>query len=373
MIDHSTNEYHPTEVSAPGETLLETIEALGMPQSEVARRTGFTPKHINSIISGKAGITAETALRLERVLSVPSHFWLNLEQNYRASLERQRERELIQRRLTSYEKWMSLFPLASMIRLGWLPKTTDRADRVRSLLGFFCIATEEQWSWDRCLGSTTSFRQSQKLKIDMGSVAVWMWKGFTEAQRIPCKPFSASQFKKALIEARKLSRSESSSTWTILQGMCADAGVALVSVPGLPKTRTYGAARWVSPQKAMIQLSLRGKTDDQFWFSFFHEAGHILLHGKTESFIDSEDSGDHSNEEIQANAYAMDILIPRDQWIDFVQSHRMISPRSIIDFANRLGIAPGIVVGRLQKEAVIQYNQCNSLKRRIDMDSLTTS
>ncbi len=373
MIDYSTNQYHPVEVTLPGVTLLETIESLGIPQVEVARRTGFTPKHINSIISGKASITPETALRLERVLGVPSHFWLNLEQNYQASVERQREREMIESRFVSYTKWVSQFPVAAMIRLGWVPKTTDRIDRIRSLLDFFGIASDEQWSWERCLGSSTAFRQSQTLKADKGSVAAWAWKGYTEAQRLACGQFSASGFKTVLSETRKLSRSLSATTWTTLQNSCADAGVALVSIPSLPGLRTYGAARWVNPQRAMIQLSFRGKTDDQFWFSFYHEAGHVLLHGKTEAFIDSEGSQDHSEEEIQANEFAMNTLIPQDQWDRFLRSSSPITNKSIVSFAGKLGIAPGIVVGRLQKEKTVRYDQYNRLKQHIDPADLTAN
>ncbi|HEY3295369.1 MAG TPA: HigA family addiction module antitoxin [bacterium] len=372
MIDHSLNQYHPIEVTLPGATLLETIESLGIPQVEVARRTGFTPKHINSIISGKASITPETALRLERVLGVSSHFWLNLEQNYQASVERQREREMIEQRIVTYTKWVAQFPIAAMIRLEWLPKTSDQIDRVRSLLDFFGIASEEQWSWDRVLGTNTAFRQSQALKADKGSVAAWAWKGYSEAQRLVCSQFSATKFKAALNEARNLSRNPLSESWPVLRALCADAGVALLTVPSLPGLHMYGAARWVNPQRAMIQLSFRGKTNDQFWFSFYHEAGHILLHGKTETFIDSVGAQEHTKEENEANAFASDALIPRDQWKSFLASNASFTGKSINSFSVKLGIAPGIVVGRLQKEKLLRYDQFNGLKQHVDLFDLTT-
>ena len=80
--------------------------------------------------------------------------------------------------------------------------------------------------------------------------------------------------------------------------------------------RASGASRWVSPSKAIIQLSLRYRWEDHFWFSFFHEGAHVYLHGKRQAFIDlptaREDGGVADGElEAEANRFAADILIPR--------------------------------------------------------------
>ncbi len=152
-----------------------------------------------------------------------------------------------------------------------------------------------------------------------------------------------------------------------MKELCSDAGVAIVFIPELPRTRTYGATRWLSPGKALIQLSLRGKTDDLLWFNFFHEAGHILLHGKRDVFIEAE-AGNRpevrkSDKELEADHFAQDFLIPSVEYHSFIQAQDF-TLANIRRFANRLGIAPGIVVGRLQHDGKIPFSKGNVLKKR---------
>ena len=158
--------------------------------------------------------------------------------------------------------------------------------------------------------------------------------------------------------------------------LCAAAGVAVTFVPELPKLRLWGATRWLTPDKALVQLSLRYKTDDHVWFTFFHEAGHVLLHGKRTVFVENTPVGvrptqdtqtgtpqGSEEEEAQANKFAADFLIPPDRYGEFVEAGSK-SCVAIQAFAKDLGIASGIVVGRLQHDSVISYSACNGLKAR---------
>jgi HTH-type transcriptional regulator/antitoxin HigA len=122
-----------------------------------------------------------------------------------------------------------------------------------------------------------------------------------------------------------------------------------------------GLTRWLSKDKALIQLSLKYKTDDQVWFTFFHEAGHILLHGKRSVFIECPGRAD-TPEEREADAFARDFLIP--------PSYRarlplLKSKAAIQSFARELGVSPGIVVGRLQHDHLLQPSFCNDLKVKL--------
>src|SRR5262249_24527695 len=122
-----------------------------------------------------------------------------------------------------------------------------------------------------------------------------------------------------------------------------------------------GAAHWLSPDKALIQLTLRGKTNDLFWFTFFHEAGHILKHGKKEKFVDGGQL--QNTQEVDADRFAADFLIPRDRSPEL---HRLQTRGQIVAFARSVGIAPGIVLGRLQKEGLAPYqHHDNDLKMRL--------
>jgi Zn-dependent peptidase ImmA (M78 family) len=152
-----------------------------------------------------------------------------------------------------------------------------------------------------------------------------------------------------------------------MRKICADAGVAVVFTPEIPGTHVYGATRWLKATQPLIQLSLRGKSDDHLWFSFFHEAGHILLHGKDEVFIEATDQdGTGRNgikKEQEADQFSRDFLIPPKEYQTFLED-RQFDLTSIQEFAAKLDIAPGIIVGRLQHDKVIEFNRANSLKKR---------
>ncbi|MBF0401228.1 MAG: ImmA/IrrE family metallo-endopeptidase [Magnetococcales bacterium] len=117
---------------------------------------------------------------------------------------------------------------------------------------------------------------------------------------------------------------------------CAEVGVAVVFVRELPKTGISGATRWLTPDKALIQLSLLYKSDDHLWFTFFHEAGHTLLHGKKDLFLEDEREKDQKKED-EANQFAADLLVPSGQWTAFKQSFPG-TLASVENFAKELGI-----------------------------------
>ena len=148
--------------------------------------------------------------------------------------------------------------------------------------------------------------------------------------------------------------------------LCRAAGVALIFVPEVPGTRAHGATRWLTPSKAILQLSLRGKTDDFLWFTFFHETAHILKHGKRDIFIEAPDGTtdqETRRKEHEADTFASDFLIPKHALNEFRQQSRF-NTHTIQRFATQLGIAPGIVVGRLQHEKLLPFAHLNVLKRR---------
>jgi HTH-type transcriptional regulator / antitoxin HigA len=154
-----------------------------------------------------------------------------------------------------------------------------------------------------------------------------------------------------------------------LRDRCAAAGVAVVIVPPLPGVRAYGATRWLHSTKALIQLSLRGKTDDHLWFTFFHEAGHVLKHGKRAVFVEDGDpkAAARDPREAEADVFACELLIPATEYENFC-ARGDFSLAAIRKFASRLGIAPGILAGRLQHEKKLPFSRGNQLKRRFEFE-----
>ncbi len=359
MVREMLNEYTPDEVSRPGETLLEVIMELGMTQAELAERTGRPRKTINEIINGIAAITPETALHLERVLGIPASFWNNRESHYREYLARKAEQERLEKEI----KWVDNFPLSAMAKLGWIDNPRDKVEKLKALLSYFGVASPESW-FQMWRGRAAEYRKSKTLNSSDYALAAWLRRGELVAQDVPCEPFEERRFKAILAGLRALTRYEPSAYLLQIQKACAECGVAVVFIPELPGTRAWGATRWLSPSKALIQLSLRGKTDDQLWFTFLHECCHILKHGKREEFIETDEGC--SDKEDEANRFAEELLIPRGSFQDFVEKGSF-SGVAVLEFAYEIGIAPGIVVGRLQKEGYIPWKNLNGLKRKLDI------
>lgn len=352
-----TNHYAPDFVTPPGDTLLETLNVLGMTQTELAERTGRPKKTINEIINGKTAITPETALQFERVLGVPASFWNSREQQYRASLAKQAEQKALQ----AHPDWLKQFPVREMIKRGWLTSRTDNVEQLQEVLGFFGIATPSQWDtlWS---ATAVSYRQSKVWTTDPYILSVWLRRGQIEAQQVECAPYNPEGFELTLRKIRLLTDTDPDVFQPETIRLCAQEGVAVVFVPELPRVRVNGATYWYA-NKPVIQLSLRYKSDDQLWFTFFHEAGHILKHGKRNLFIEA--NGDEDEKEAEANRFASDMLIPPEKYHQFHPRGLHYSKAEIIAFAHELGIAPGIVVGRLQHDHKLPNQNCNDLKRRL--------
>jgi len=358
MSKQFENQFIPNYATPPGETLLETIQTLGMNQAELAKRTGRPLKTINEIIKGKAAITPETALQLERVLGVPASFWNNLERNYCEARARLDEQARLQNQLA----WLKRIPVKAITALGWVAVCDDPVQQFQTVLQFFGVASPNQWEnmWGK---PVAAYRQSRAFQSDPGAVSAWLRKGELDAQQIACQPYDAAKFQSALKRARTLTTAAPEEFCPALTRLCAQAGVAVVFVPELPKVRVSGVTRWLAPDKALIQLSLFYKRDDQLWFTFFHEAGHIVLHGKRDVFLEEDDLvGDKEN---QANDFAANVLIAPSDWERFIQAGAYRSKTGIQQFADEIGIAPGIVVGRLQHERHLPHSHCNDLIRRL--------
>ncbi|SIT51346.1 Plasmid maintenance system antidote protein [Paraburkholderia piptadeniae] len=356
MAKQPTNEFQPDYAVSPGEILGDELETRGMTQQELARRTGLTPKHIVSLVQAKSSITPETAIKLERALGMPADYWLNLESQYQEALARIDEEAKLEHDLD----WLKRIPIALMTKLNWVERRSDAKAQLVEVLRFFGIASVSQWD-DMWPNLNVAYRQHNSQEIFPEAVSAWLRRGEIEASQIPCGPFEKAAFRDALDKIRLLTIERPESFVPRMQELCAAAGVAVVFVPALPKTGVSGATRWLNANKAIIQLSLRYRTDDHLWFTFFHEAGHILLHGKKELFLEGANGLDASKE-AEANHFAEQELLPRSQFSAFIRRNQF-NKASIASFAKEIGIAPGIVVGQLQHRQLLPRNHCNELKQ----------
>jgi addiction module HigA family antidote len=354
--------FEPDFAVPPGETLAETLETLGMTQAELAERMGRPLKTINEIVAAKAMITSDTALQLEKVLGVPASFWTNHERIYRDTLARRRETGELAHQLG----WLKTIPVKDLIRAGWIEAVAEPVAQLRMVLRFFGVAGVEEWRalWE---SPDAIFRKSPAFTANRPATSAWLRQGEIEAQKLDCAPFDEARFVEVLRQLRSFTAKNPDEFVPALHEQCGNAGVAVVIVPPLPGVRAYGATRWMHSTKALIQLSLRGKTDDHLWFTFFHEAGHVLKHGKRAAFVEDGDEKVAARDprEAEADAFACDLLISPADYERFC-ANGDFSVAAIRRFAEKIGIGAGIVAGRLQHDGKIPFSRANQLKRRFD-------
>jgi len=346
--------YEPERALPPGATLQEVLDEQGMTQSDLATRTGLSTKHINQIIKGTAPVTAETAILLERTTGVSAAVWANLESAYQVERSRAKEAE----RLTADLDWLTTLPVAELVKRKRIPDVESPVATLREVCNFFGVA--DKASWDALWQLPTAYRRSRVFASDPGAVAAWLRIGEIEAAKIECEPFDKAGLRSLLEELRGLTQEKDPEVWVQrLRNLCREVGVSIVFEPEISGARIVGAARWIHPEKALIQLSLRHRWSDIFWFTLFHEVGHLLLHSKKDIFIN--DPGPHSGAELEADAFAAQILIPRRNEPRLAE---LQTESDVVTFAEELGIGPDIVVGRLQFEKRWPYNRGAKLKRR---------
>jgi HTH-type transcriptional regulator / antitoxin HigA len=351
----------------PGEIVSEYVEFHGWTQRDLARRTGLTPKTISEICNGKAPVMPATALALEKVLRRPADFWLNLQRQYDEAEARNRELH----KSGAWTDWARKFPLKDMKRLRFLlPEGRSDAD---ALLRFLGVSSPESWDavWS---ASNVAYRQTRKFTQSAEAISAWVRETELEAEQMETAPFDEARLRSSIGELRCLTREKADNILEPVQSICAGFGVAVVLVPELPHCGISGSAEWLSDKKALIGLTLRYKTDDQLWFTFFHELAHILLHRKKRAFIVDNAADDLSDRvidpemqgyEAEANQFATDTLIPPAALSEFLHA-RVFTNDSIYDFAEKIGIGPGILVGRLQHDGVLKAFQGNAFKQNLN-------
>ena len=287
---------------------------------------------------------------------MPASFWVSRESLYQADLARQSET----RDLESHIEWAKSFPVKELRKRGYLPADVSGVDLVQELLTFLGIAAPKLWQ-----DPAVAYRKSQRYKSDPFALAAWLRVGELEAGGIDCEPYDVDRFMAALHKARHMTRLDPDEWQPRLTEALAHAGVAFVVADTFQRARANGATRWLTPSKALIQLSLRYHWEDIFWFSFFHEAAHVALHRKKGIFVDGlalatrGRQGEARRLEDEADRFAARLLIPEP----YEERLRQLRPAEIRAFAD--GIAPAIVVGRLQHDGLMHYRESVKYKRRL--------
>lgn len=339
----------------PGATIREQIENRGMKQKEFALRMDLSEKHISRLINGQVELTHDVALRLESVFGAPASFWNNLEVIYREKLARIGLEEDMERDI----EIIKAFPYSKIAALGWIEKTRNAQEKVIHLRRFFEVA--KLYLLDSLRIPGIAYRKTGVNTLSDYSLAIWSQKARLEARNYSVAPINISKLKKEMPKIRDLTTKSPDFFCEKLVEKLASCGIALVFLPHIGGSFLHGAT-FYEGNKIVMGLTVRGKYADKFWFSLFHElhhviSGHIINVGETTM-----------EEENDADCFAKDFLISPDDYNDFILN-LCYSKDCIIYFANKIGISPGIVLGRLQKENYIPYDRYNEIKEKYEIKS----
>jgi HTH-type transcriptional regulator/antitoxin HigA len=337
--------------------LVEALEERGMSQAELARRMARPVKTISEIATGKAAITPETAIQLERALGISAGLWLGLESRFREGQARQRDQAELER----HAGWLRRFPVHDLVGRGILERGAPAPQMAAQLLAFFGVSSPA--GWDQHWGQiAATYRMSGSSHVSRYALAAWLRQAEREASATTLSDFRPDQLREVLSEVRSLSAG------VVIAGavhrardLLYSAGVGLQLSEGIRGAPASGALWWIK-DNPWIFLTLRYRTDDQLWFSLFHEIGHLLESGRRREIIEEIPEQSTAQDEQAADSFGRELLLPEAElrsWLDRGKLDR----HAILAFAAEQRISPGIVVGRLQRDGVLRRNQFNDLKR----------
>lgn len=362
-------EYVPDYSSSPGEYLLDVLASLGMSQAELARRTGLSVKHVNHVCQGMSPLSADTAVLLERATGVDARILVRLESMSQVEKGIKDETSRLEQQLD----WLTNFPVGELKKRGWISPSVKGAEQLREILQFFRVAGPS--AWEEVWATPTAYRLSQAFTPDMAALATWIRIGELRADAMLLPAYDKNKFQAALPRIRELTTVVDPADWLPqLQQICAASGVAVVVEKEIKGARVNGIVRWLRSGNPLLMLSVRHSWADIFWFTFFHEAGHLIVHDRKRlTFVDSPASrasagaGATANRvmEQEADEFASRTLLP-SELTSLINSARTGADAKLV--AQKAGVHAGIVVGRMQHDRLIHFSQLNDLRVRFKFE-----
>lgn len=351
------NGWAPDWATHPGEHVAEYIEARGWSQAEFARLADLTPKLVSEIVNCKNPVTPETAIRLERVLGLRDYIWLGLQRDWDLHQARQKAMAVA----PEQKSWLARFPIKEMKAQRLLPDTTSDGSLLDALLRLLGVGDPFAYV-AKCKGFAVQHRRSQSFESSPDHVFTWLMLGEQRARAMNLPTFDDTKFQRAVREIRKLTREQPDVFEPAMKRLCREAGVAVIFVKPLGQTRLFGSAWWIDGnQRAVVQMSLRMKSNDHFWWTFFHECGHIALHRGKNFADDKNATGDGL--EAEADRWA-EALIYGTNRLSQIRANPPRSEVAVRRLADELELHPGIIVGMLQHYGHLHFSNLNHLKAK---------
>ena len=350
----ATNQFTPTVVFHPAETLREKLAEMGMSIKEFALRTGKPEKTINAVLNEESSLTPEMAVLFENVTQIPASFWINKQARYNEYVARKRQEETI----ISAQDWARQFPYAEMAKYNWVPATRNLDEKTHHLLSFFGVASAKAWDnlymqSELKVAAYTSLKHTHEAH----SISAWLRRGELQSKETVSPAFDIKLLKEQIPTMRNLMVNQPADFFVQLQNICLKAGVILLFTPKLPKVPLSGSTRWIN-DTPLIQLTARYKQNDRFWFTFFHELGHIVLHGKKYISLENVDFAEaDAQKEQDAHDFAVKHTFSKEQEEKLLREHPVsINSDDIVNYAIEFNTHPAMIIGRLQFLKLIHFS-----------------
>lgn len=363
------NQYSPDIVFHPASTLNEKLEEMGMSRKEFALRTSKPEKTIIAVLKEESSVTPEMAVLFENVTQIPAQFWINKQARYNEYIAREKHKGVI----AEASEWAKQFPYAEMAKQKWVDSTRKAEEKTINLLSYFGVASHNAWEklyveTELKVAAYTSLKQSHQPH----AISAWLRQGEIQAKQIEAPTFNLKMLKSNIPAMRQLMVNQPMNFFELLQKSCLEAGVVLLFTPKLPKVPLSGSTRWLS-NTPLIQLTARYKKNDSFWFTFFHELGHIILHGKKYISLENIDfaAADPKKEE-EAHQFAVSYTFTNEQEQEILQN-TTVSEQDIIDYAKKFNTHPAMIIGRLQHDGYIHYSVGRQFMESIDLTPVVQS
>ena len=348
-------EYKDLIAFHPGQYVEELIEEYNVTQKEFAERLGVSAKTISKLVNAEESISKETACKLAKLSGVSMQTWLNLQNVYDVKVaEIAEERELEE---GSEKEICELIDFKYFKEKGYVPdKRYSLKEKIVELRKILGVASLENLTSFNHLVSYRNTRKFTTKSIVNSNIMLEL--ASKKARDTTTIKLNRRRLERSLPALRKLTRQDPEIFPQRLYDILLDCGVVLVGLPALPNANLNGATKKFSNSSALLLLTDRNKASDIFWFSLFHEIGHILENdfssdeGNSESYLRSEE---------QADRFAKDFLIRPEDYQAFVETGNF-DKTDILRFSEEIDIHPSVVLGRLQNEGILGFDRFRELK-----------
>lgn len=337
-------EYNDTIAFHPGYYIKEIVDESGLTQEDFAKRLDTTPKNLSLLIRGEQNLSIDIAMKLSRMIGTSVNYWLNLQNAYDALIAEFKSEEELAEERKIFEYFDYKF-FRDNYGLPDLPRKKD--EQIKELRKFLSIATLTVLSKR---DMSVSFRSSAEglttANIIKANTMVQI--AANRALKIDAPKFNKKKFEAAVKYALTLTRNHDE-FYPLIRKAFWEAGVIFVILPNIAGSKTNGATKKVG-DNIMLMVNDRRLNADSFWFTLFHEIGHIINGDYGISF--EKETG---AQEDAADKFAEDSLIPSKPYQKFIECGRF-DLQSINNFANTINRDPGIVLGRLQNDKKVDFN-----------------